>query len=112
MKENWYELVYENDENNEANCGPTVLYTSRKGLATLITQLQNIYDDEKIGRYDIQIEEDEEHYLPFSHIEVAEKPPEEKDESSWPWQLVVLAIASITLLAIYGLVQIIINIVT
>jgi hypothetical protein len=114
MKENWYELVYEDDERGEDYLKLRILYTSKKGLNSLITQLQIISNNTEPGRYQLEIEEMDDFYdAPFSHIEIAEKPIESSEVSEWyseirSW-LIVLAVFAIPLFALYGLVRVIMD---
>ncbi|NOZ38467.1 MAG: hypothetical protein GXP11_10505 [Gammaproteobacteria bacterium] len=113
MKEHWYETEYEKDEKGDTCCGPTVLYTSQKGLEALTSELQRISEQKQMGRHELSINEvDNEHYAPFTHIEIAEKPPED-ESSEWSWKLFIwigIIILLVSILAIYGLVSIIIDI--
>lgn len=110
MKENWFETEYEDDQNGKSCCGPTVLYTSKKGLESLASELQRISEKNKLGRYEINIEdEDTEYSAPFSHIEIAEKPPKEENDTDWSWKPFIKigsGVLSIALLALYGLIRI------
>jgi len=112
MKENWFEIEYEEDEDEEGKlyCGPTVLYTSKKGLELLASELQRISEYKKLGRYELNIEDtDTEYSAPFTHIEIAEKPPEEEKDTDWSWRPFVqigIAILSVVLLVLYGLMRV------
>ena len=113
MKEHWYETEYEEDEKGGACSGPTVLYTSQKGLEALTSELQRISEQKQMGRHELSIKEmDNEYYAPFTHIEIAEKPPEE-ESSEWNWKpfaWLITLILSVSTLALYGLVSIILDI--
>ena len=112
MKENWYELEYD-DEEAESCCSPSVLYTSQEGLESLTSELQRISEQKKMGRYELNINEmDCEYDAPFTHIEIAEKPPE-NENSEWGWKpfaWLIAIILAVSTLALYGLVSIIIDI--
>ena len=114
MKEIWYQIEYEDDENGKSCCGPTVLYASQKGLGVLAQELQRIAEYNKLGRYEISIEGlDEEYSQPFTHIEISEKPPEDKNDTEWSWKPVIgfgVFLLSVALLALYGFVRAIMDI--
>lgn len=115
MKENWYDVVYEEDERGEQYPDRKILYTSQKGLKSFIEQLQIISSHKKLGRYKLEIEEmDIDYDNLFSHIEIAEKPFEEEENSKKDsdieiWGIIALVLG-IPLLALYGLVRLIMDI--
>ena len=113
MKENWYETDYEDDEEGHSCGGPTVLYTSQKGIEALTSELKRISNEKKMGRYKLNINEmDSDYYAPFTHIEIAEKPPEE-EKSDWSWKPFIwlgATVILVSILALYGLVSIIIDV--
>ena len=107
-KAHWYRLEGESDE----NWGPTVLYTSQKGLDALVRALQEIATSNDAGRRELQIEEvDRHYYAPFTHVEVATRPPAREDSSNPGFVLWVIGIlVAILLFALYGATRLVIDI--
>ncbi len=115
MNENWCDLVHEANEDGESCLGPTVLYTSRLGLRNLANELHRIASVDRLGRFELNIAEmDQGCYAPFTHVEVAEKPPEEAKRSKGNnraiyWFFGVLV--GVPLLALYGVVRLAMDII-
>lgn len=114
MKDNWYELEYEANGENETCSGPTVLYTSRHGLSSLHAELQRV-SNAGPGRHELKIEGmDRDYYLPFSHVEVTDTPPK-NEEKKWSWRPIIwlAGIVIVALfLALYGMVRLVMDIVS
>lgn len=113
MKENWYELVYEESEKGESYCGPTVLCTSPQGLKALATELQRLSQSNQLGRHKLDIEEmDDDFYAPFTHVEIANqlciKEDKKMTKKDYLWAGGVLVV--VPLLALYGVIRLIIDI--
>jgi hypothetical protein len=113
-KDSWYQLESESDEKGR-DCGATVLYTSQKGLDALVSGLQKIAMSNDSGRRELKIEEMDRLYCaPFTHVEVAKKPPSKEDLSSLKsnlWvRVVVGALIAVLLLALYGAIRLVMDI--
>lgn len=113
IKDNWYDLEYE----CEGGCdgpSPTVLYTSKLGLKSLIIELERIEQENSGRRAALDIPNmDYVHSVPFTHIEVREAPPEPEEEKPWSWQPFVyigMVIGVIIILSGYGLVRLVMDI--
>lgn len=114
MSINWYELEYEDDENGESYCGPKVLYTSEQGLLALNSELQRICGAGP-GRHKLEIKGmDQERCAPFTHVEIADEPPEKEENNNWSWKpfiWVVAVVVTLLFLALYGLVRLVMDVV-
>jgi hypothetical protein len=115
MNENWYDLVHEANEDGESYLGPTVLYTSHQGLSNLAGALQRISSLRQLGRFSLDMPDmDEDCYAPFTHVEVAESPVEKvsdtkKNSKTMYWVLGVLV--GLPLLALYGAIRLVLDII-
>ena len=107
IKENWYELDY--DCSGCDGGSPSVLYTSKSGLKALANELNRVASLDESERVALDIENmDYVHSIPFTHIEILEKPPENDTDDSWSWKPVLWIasiIAVIFILSGYGLVR-------
>ena len=112
MKEHWYETKYEDGKESSDCCGPTVLYTSQEGILALADELTRIAAKPALERYEIEIADvDQESYLPFTHVQIAKKPPEDK-APEWSWKPFIwlgVTVLVVCTLALYGLVTIILS---
>lgn len=115
IKENWYEL--EDEEILDADDRSTpVLYTSKSGLSALIKEMQRIELSDSAGKVPIDIQGmDYTYSVPFTHIEILEKPPESGgDDSSSCWKPFILGFVVVSVLLLlsgYGLVRLIMDLV-
>jgi len=114
-KEYWYDLDYEDETGDCAG----VLYTSRASLKRLVEEMTRISEQDEEGRHQLILEDieiDNEYELPFTYIDVREKPPKESfDETSEQWKKPLFYLAAVIFivgfLTLYGLVRLVIDIV-
>ncbi len=104
MNKCWFKIDLEHDEEN-----PEILHhvlsTSHDGLSVLISDLRNVYEKNKLGRFEIDTSTyDSDFDVPYKFIELHETPEinQPESESDWESRFVLMGLGLVILLAIYG----------